>query len=272
MSPAELVGLLLGLHLISTEHRSRTTCAIGIDNQAVFGTLQSDLRNPGQHLAREIIKVGNRMQKERKRSAFTLTIRWVAGHEGIEGNEMADRAAKEAAGGAHTDKHHLPSYLRKRIPINPSALKQDIKVRLSNKWKKDWRSSERGKEMAKLDGTTPSAKFLESISHPEISRSTASTIAQLRLTHVPVNEYLYRFKRVDSARCPACGEDTEDITHFLLSCPGYAHERWALARKAAKLSKPFNLATLLGVPTMALPLAEFLESTQRFENKTKRAE
>jgi ribonuclease HI/exonuclease III len=269
---AELVGLLLGLHLISTERRSRTTCAIGIDNQAVFGTLQSDLRNPGQHLAREIIKLGNRLQKERKRSAFTMTIRWVAGHEGIEGNELADHAAKEAARGAHTDKHLLPSYLRKRIPINPSALKQDIKVRLSNEWKKDWRSSVRGKAMAKLDGTTPSAKFLESISHPEISRSTASSIAQLRLTHVPVNEYLYRFKRVDSTRCPACGEDTEDITHFLLSCPGYAHERWALAQKAAKISKPLNLATLLGVPAMALPLAEFLESTQRFENKTQRAE
>jgi hypothetical protein len=170
--------------------------------------------------------------------------------------------------GAHSDKPLLPLYLRRRIPTNPSALKQDLKVKLSSKWKDEWRNSERGKEAAKIDNSTPSAKFIDSISHSEISRSTASLIAQLRITHAPVNEYLLRFKRVDSARCPACGEDIEDIVHLLLICSGYAHERWILAQKATKLQKPFSLATLLGCPAMALPLAIFLESTKRFDNKT----
>ena len=50
---AELVGILLGLHLISTEKRSGTTCAIGADNQAALKAFLSQLRNPGHHLARE---------------------------------------------------------------------------------------------------------------------------------------------------------------------------------------------------------------------------
>ena len=39
---------------------------------------------------------------------------------------------------------------------------------------------------------------------------------QLRVLHVPLNEYLERFKRLDNARCPVCGEDSEDV-HTSLS-------------------------------------------------------
>jgi hypothetical protein len=52
---AELVGILLGLQLISTEKKAGTSCAIGIDNQAAIRGFQSDLRRPGQHIAREAI-------------------------------------------------------------------------------------------------------------------------------------------------------------------------------------------------------------------------
>jgi len=55
--------------------------------------------------------------------------------------------------------------------------------------------------------------------------------------------------------------------HFLLACPGYAHERWSLVRKAKKLGKPFNIATILGNPDMSISLAEYIENMQRFTNK-----
>jgi hypothetical protein len=92
----------------------------------------------------------------------------------------------------------------------------------------------------------------------------SSRIAQLRLTHVPLNSYLKRIGRVDNARCPACGEDEESIEHYLLRCPNYAHERWPLSQHARKKRKVLTLNTLLGDPEFILPLAAFIQATRRF--------
>ena len=70
---------------------------------------------------------------------------------------------------------------------------------------------------------------------------------------------------MDSARCPACGEDDETIQHFLLSCPSYGYERWALNQQARKLRKQLSLEMLLGDPNMIIPLANYIDATQRFK-------
>jgi hypothetical protein len=98
-----------------------------------------------------------------------------------------------------------------------------------------------------------------------LSRNAASKIAQLRLRHIPLNEYLYRFERTDKANCPACGADVESVAHFLLKCPMYAHERWALARQVKRLRKNMTLETLLGQPELAAPLAKYIYITGRFK-------
>jgi len=118
--------------------------------------------------------------------------------------------------------------------------------------------------MHQIDTTTLSNKFLKAISVPNLSRRSASLISQLRLTHIPLNSYLKQFKRADSARCPACGADDESIGHFLLTCPGYAHERWALARQVKKIGKPLSVKSLLGEPSLVTLLANYINATHRF--------
>jgi hypothetical protein len=109
-----------------------------------------------------------------------------------------------------------------------------------------------------------SNKFLKSISNPKLSREAASRIAQLRLTHFPVNGYLKWIEKVNRAGCPACGEDMETIEHFLLRCPNYAHKRWTLARHVRKKHKPLTIKTLLREPDLVLPLVAFIQATGRF--------
>ena len=62
---AELVVILLGMHLISPEnHGSKPTALrVGVDNQAAIRAFHSALRSPGHHLAREILQVANRVEK-----------------------------------------------------------------------------------------------------------------------------------------------------------------------------------------------------------------
>ena len=108
---------------------------------------------------------------------------------------------------------------------------------------------------------------VKTISKEGISCKAASRIAQLRLQHVPLNSYLFQFKRVDKPSCPACGEAKENIAHFLLRCPSYAFERWALARQAKKNRKHMTVESLLGNPELAAPLSKYIESTGRFKIK-----
>jgi hypothetical protein len=101
---------------------------------------------------------------------------------------------------------------------------------------------------------------------PDLSRNAASTIAQLRITHAPINSYLKRCKKISSSQCPACGAENESVSHFLLSCPSYAHERWTLHKLARKKKKPLTLQLLLGDPDMATHLASYIDATYRFKH------
>jgi ribonuclease HI len=261
---AELITILLGMHLLKTETHKGRTAAIAYDNQAALKAFQSNLRSPGHHIARQIMHAANTELKNKSSRKLKLTLRWTAGHEGIVENELADREAKRAAEGLTSDKHLLPLLLRKPLPINPAAIKRAHHDMLKALWKTWWKSSERGRRDTPFDEATPSKKFLNTISQSILSREDSSRIAQLRLAHVPVNQYLRCIGRADSARYPACGDESESVEHLLLRCPNYAHERWELDRQAKKQREPLTLETLLGCPEMAIPLAKYIRATGRF--------
>ncbi len=126
--------------------------------------------------------------------------------------------------------------------------------------------------MTRIDDTTPSSKFLKSISNCKLSRAMSSRIVQLRLSHVPLNGYLKRIHKVDSARCPTCGEDEENTKHFLLRCPSYMHKRWTLIQHARKTCKALTLKILLGDPQFMLPLAAYIQATGRFMQQGEQTE
>lgn len=87
------------------------------------------------------------------------------------------------------------------------------------------------------------------------------TIHEQASYHFPLNAYLHRFKRSDSASCPACGFHTENAQHFLLDCPAYAHERWALTRKRSPTDTDF--AKIITNPKTAVQVATFIQETGR---------
>jgi len=79
-------------------------------------------------------------------------------------------------------------------------------------------------------------------------------------------------KRVDSARCPACRDEEESPEHFMLRCPSYAHERWALTQQASKLRRPLTIELLLGAQEMARTLAKYIRATNQFKKSSPRVQ
>jgi hypothetical protein len=265
---AELIGIILALHLIKTEKKKSTSIAIGTDNQAAIEAFQTNLRNAAHNAAREILRLGNMLQKQTRGKSFALMLRWTAGHVGIPGNELADKEAKRAAGGLCSDKNLLPLYLKRGLTINPSAVQRSHSEELKQNWKRRWRESKRGQSLIKIDKNSPSAHFLHRISNAKISRRSASLITQLHTGHIPLNKYLKRISRVDSEECPACGAESETVRHFLLECPGYAYERWVLERRLRKRQKEMTIENLLGDAEAIVPLTNFISASGRFTHNT----
>jgi hypothetical protein len=242
--------------------------AIGIDNQAVIRVFQSDLRSPGHHLAREVLHMANIIQKRQGKTNHKLTLRWVAGHEGIEGNKIVDSEAKKAANRLTSNKTSLPTYLRRTLPLNPAAIRQHHNAKLIRTWTTKWKDSKRGKAFLRLDKTTLSPSFLKWISNPSLSRKLASLIVHLAISHVLLNAYLHKFKLIDKSQCLAYSDGNEDEEHFLLKCPAYAHERWALLQLARKKKKLLTIKTLFNNQDLMIPLANFVKATHRFSHQT----
>ena len=264
---AELVGLLLAIHLIATEKRCRVPCAIGADNQAAIKALHSELTKPGQHLAAEFLTLANKVAVSRmgKRSKYSLTVRWTAGHVNIKGNEHADEEAKNAASGNGSPTSDLPKCVKKRIKKSTSALKQDHNKMINNSWKTEWNAADRFKRFKAPDLIVPTAKKFITLTSSDhrITKQLASLLFQLRTGHAPLNSYLSRFKRVDSARCPACGREQETPEHFILRCPKYEHERWALLRHFRDNAP--KLEDILSNPKAIIPVLHYIEATERFK-------
>ena len=261
---AELVGMIMGLHLIKTEERNKTKCALSVDNQAALIAINTKMNKSGQHLAADVLRIAKQLTERRANSRFQLTFRWSAGHVGIAGNEEADKAAKSAADGESSDKQDLPPCLRKPLGHSLSAIRQAHNKNLKFKWTAEWIKSPRYQRLYFKDLLTPhSQSYLKYISNEDLSRKNASTIFQLRTGHVPLNYYLHRFKTVESAQCPACGHPKETPKHYLLHCPKYAHERWPILNATG--GRPPKLEKLLTSPKLLLPLANYIEATERFK-------
>lgn len=113
-----------------------------------------------------------------------------------------------------------------------------------------------------LDNSTPFNKLLNIISGNKLTRKASSTITQLCTGHFPLNGYLYRFKRVDNPRCPACGAAVETVNHFLFHCRSYAYMRWPLIQKN---KEPLTLKAILADLKLTESLIRYIDETERFK-------
>jgi len=139
---SELVGLLLAAELIRRNPSIPEPFHIFLDNQAAIQAPTSVVTRMGQQLAQAIYLA---LCKPRRpgRLPPEIHLHWIAGHEGVLGNELADEQAKRAASGESSQYNHLPVLLRKALPPNPVALRQEHYKQLKKRWKANWHASPR---------------------------------------------------------------------------------------------------------------------------------
>ena len=99
-----------------------------------------------------------------------------------------------------------------------------------------------------------------------LEKGHAAAVFQLRSGHCPLNEYLKRFNHHSTGRCDAC-RAPETVSHFVLYCQQYKHQR-SLLRKRLKEDEIkvnlFSLKSLLNTPDAYSRPARFVLETGRF--------
>ncbi|XP_071041890.1 uncharacterized protein [Parasteatoda tepidariorum] len=126
-------------------------------------------------------------------------INWIKAHSGIEGNEEADWVAKEATKLGQIDFE---------IPGEKCEIKSYIKNITFNRWRNDWRSSDKGRQTYKF------------FKDPSIKRLQANFyLNQLLTGHGVFGTYQQKYFK-KSASCNYCGV-RQDIDHLLKHCPRF---------------------------------------------------
>ena len=207
-----------------------------LDNQSVIQLLRYRKSGTAQYLVSGLLFQFDSIFRQAWQPDFELNIAWVKGHMDIEGNEMVDKGAKEAAGGESSKVLSLPSLLATiSLPVSASASKQNYGASLHEWWHEIWKFSPHHVRISKVDPLLPSNKFRKLM--VECSRAQASLIIQFRMGHVPLNTYLHRISKTDQPLCSFCERGNETVHHYLFDCTAWAHERWLLGQGMGRASK-----------------------------------
>ena len=196
---AELTAILAALHFISFNAPGRYT--IMCDSRSVLDSLQAaDLTH---HLVLKIL-VWLLLLED---SSFSILFCWVPSHVGVPGNEMADRAAKDASELGQVEGSPLP----------PRDLYPLIRRYVWDRWQSEWD----GIPPTKLHAIKPSV-----LPWPASSRTRHQEVAlcRLRIGHTRLTHGHLMAGEDAAPQCLLC-QVPVTVPHVLVECPLHSQRR-----------------------------------------------
>ena len=232
---AEMVGLILAAHFLSTSHETSLPATILVDNQAAIQAGERPTAKSGHYLClyfrnilRKVLSTNNATRKD-------IMVQWIAGHRDVEGNKATDAEAKRAALDKNTTSllPDLPKCLCTKLPIGTSAVKQKHRAKLMALWKCQWSRSKRFTHLSCIDLSAPSKNFMRAIGY--LPKSQAGTMYQLHSGHIALNKHLHRINSSDTPLCLQCEANIpETVHHLLFKCTCYSRECHILRNKLGR--------------------------------------
>ena len=188
-----------------------------------------------------------------------IRFQWVKAHIGVKGNEVADKAAKQA----HLNDRTLREGLEQEESFG--CLNSGFLSLWTTLWRQEVNSSGKGRFIMEIYSDIKSRPWQQ-----HKNRTIECAAARLRIGHAGVNKHLFRFNMKEHEICDHC-EEEETIQHFLLSCPKYNNTRETLKNRMQFLNVPLSVKNILGGANVSRviqfkitqALSKFLASTGR---------
>ncbi|KNZ77561.1 hypothetical protein J132_05095 [Termitomyces sp. J132] len=261
----ECIGQVLVLELLRVELKSRrvtrmvASISIGTDNQAGICAVEDPGPGTGQYLINEVL---NGIQRIRRiGSKVDIEIQWTLGHQGIAGNERADREAKRAVEGNKINMGGT-QFLQKPLPKSKAAIIARHKKVWCSTAQTKLRASPRFEKAKAIDLDFPNTARITS-TLLSLPCKHASLLVQLCMGHCPLNTYLCCIQKVNSPLCTACSEAPKIVNHYLLDCRTHSKHQCSLHRVICP--GPNALSTLLSDLNAIEAEITYIHVTRQFE-------
>ena len=163
------------------------------------------------------------------RGGIDIQFCWVPAHEGVKGNEMADKLAKEA----------LLKVILITIPLGKGEGKAVVKRKGLEIWQKRWEEDRKGRRFYKIQKNVSIKNYMEKNRREEI------VMTRLRVDHTGLNGTLFLMGKRNSENCENCGVK-ENVEHVILNCTLNEVERQVLKDKVQEAGREWNLVGILG--------------------------
>ena len=263
----ELYGMALAMIMVlQSQEPPPKQLIVCIDNQAAIRAIEKPGASSGQHLVKYIVYLINGL----RRKATEVELHWVPAHIGIEGNEAADKAAKQATGWTQKRSRHgrITELDTNRTATKAhaaralrSSKKQSIAKEVYQQWKESWKDEEHGRELFHIE-PTPRKAILGL--HDGLTKELSSLAVHLRTKKIGLRQFLHRRKvpGYDSPRC-GCRVGDQTVEHVLLHCSEHRELRRDLWTKE-KNKAPWNelrLKHILTNPSSLKKAVNFIKET-----------
>jgi ribonuclease HI len=261
---AELVAVASALEWALDRHLPGPIYVL-LDAQNAISRLQATEPGPGQALALRAHRAASRLAS----SGRPVTIQWVPGHSGVEGNELADQAAKQATSRPAGPGFEGLSLAQVRRACT-EARREAVQV-----WARE--NAVQGPHRRGRAYRMPQGWALDRAAGKAPKR-LASRYYQLKTGHAPTGLYLHRIGARDSPECRACGALEETTSHILFECRRRSRPRKVLYQELIDAGVPLPTAAedapearLFSEPKATPALLHFLEGVELFGDSARAA-
>lgn len=270
---AELMGMSLAMQIVREHYTEWPEISRGVtvfsDSQAAIKALCRPRAVSGQSMLATVLKGIEWCRQQ----GIRVAVHWIPAHEGVPGNEAADKAAKEAAIGGmagmmrdvrmerrlrreRRGEQHDDGLNEQRRMLMAAAAKRVVRSHMRERWEKQWKRARVGEPTKRLMDI-PNKKVLKY--WKGLRKASSSVMIQLRTGRISLNQYLTRINVRDDAECE-CGLSNQTPLHVVLECPRFVSQRRDMWQQMDQM-RTSDFKALLTDPRAAPAIAHFMIKT-----------